>query len=39
MGRIEKVNNDIYIPPCVKQTAGGNLLWSPGSSAQGSVMT
>ena len=30
---------DIYIPPCVKQTASGNLLYSARSSARCSVMT
>ena len=30
---------DIYIPPCVKQIASGNLLYSARSSARCSVMT
>ena len=30
---------DIYIPPCVKQTAGGSLLYRTRNSAPCSVMT
>ena len=30
---------DIYTPPCVKQTASGNLLHIPESSARGSMKT
>ena len=32
-------SKDIHTLPCVKQTAGGELLHSTGSSAQCSVMT
>ena len=34
----EEYSIDIYTLPCVKQTAGGKLLHSTGSSAQCTVM-
>ena len=34
-----KIGVDIYTLPCVKEIASGNLQYSPGSSAQCSVMT
>ena len=34
-----EIRIDIYILPCVKETASGNLLYSTGSSVQRSVMT
>ena len=33
-----EIGTDTYTPPCVKEIASGNLLYSTGSSAQCSVM-
>ena len=39
-GRINwEIMIDLYAPPCVNQTASANLPYSPGRSAQRSVMT